>query len=611
MKPSLARVGTIAVTHTALHTKVDGLQRAPQVSAWRKSAHMITPDTVPPPTTATLAELVPTRSLERFWKAFMVARMSVATVLVVLQLLVLMLGTGDHPFSLSLCVLYLLATVATHLRVKPFSRPGNRRWPWIPTLGVDVAVFALLQIQLQGGLNYTLLFGMPVLMAATLGPQRRALATAAGVTLFLLGEASWAAWHLPSDTAPKLLQTAITGTGYFLMSMLAYQLAARLAREEAAAESNQLAARTQAAVNELVIDSMTDGVLVVDAQGNVRAANPSARHMLGDRSGPAPVRFALGARGYCAPLMALVAATYADRQPQQGEIQLEPAPDLKQRLRVRTRPTQPGNEPHLHGAGHSSGRSTGQEPSLCVVFLEDLHELEARVRAEKLAGMGRMSVAVAHEIRNPLSAISQANSLLREDLTDAGQQKLSDMVANHTQRLNRIVDDILNVVRVPGRPASSDAPLIGLDASVHLYLGEWCGQHLCNQRVRCDTGCPGAEVRFDPDHLRRVLVNLLDNAHRYASQAAGAIRVSTRPDAPGWLRLSVWSDGASLDPSIKRHLFEPFFSSESRSSGMGLYLCRELCDRYHAKLDYQRTSLNDTPGNEFFLLIKTAHPHDT
>jgi two-component system sensor histidine kinase PilS (NtrC family) len=552
-------------------------------------------------------ELVPTRSLERFWKAFMVARMSVAIVLVVLQLLVLMLGTGDNPFSLSLCVLYLVATVATHLRIKPFNRPDNRRWPWLPTLGVDVAVFALLQIQLQGGLNYTLLFGMPVLMAATLGPQRRALATAAGITLFLLGEASWLAWQLPSDTAPKLLQTAITGTGYFLMSMLAYQLAARLAREEAASESNQLAARTQAAVNELVIDSMTDGVLVIDALGNVKAANPSARHMLGDLNGPTPARFALATRSYCAPLMGLVAATYADLLPQQAEIQLEPAPDLKQRLRVRTRPTQPADDPAQSGAGQRHNK----EPSLCVVFLEDLHELEARVRAEKLASMGRMSVAVAHEIRNPLSAISQANSLLREDLTDAGQQKLSDMVTNHTQRLNRIVDDILNVVRVPGRPASADAPLIGLDASVHLYLSEWCGQHQCNPRVRCETGCPGVEVRFDPDHLRRVMVNLLDNAHRYASQSAGAIRLTTRPDAPGWLRLSVWSDGTSLDPSIRRHLFEPFFSSESRSSGMGLYLCRELCDRYHARLDYQRTPQSDTPGNEFFLLIQTAPPNDT
>jgi two-component system sensor histidine kinase PilS (NtrC family) len=180
------------------------------------------------------------------------------------------------------------------------------------------------------------------------------------------------------------------------------------------------------------------------------------------------------------------------------------------------------------------------------------------------------------------------------------------MVANHALRLNRIVDDILNVVRVPGRDAVALAPLVELDASVHHYLDEWCGQHRCDLRVRCETGCPQSLVRFDPEHLRRVLVNLLDNAHRYASQAAGAIRIGTRPDAAGWLRLSVWSDGAQLDASIRRHLFEPFFSSESRSSGMGLYLCRELCERYHATLDYQRTAQGDQMGNEFFLLIPTV-----
>jgi two-component system sensor histidine kinase PilS (NtrC family) len=113
-------------------------------------------------------------------------------------------------------------------------------------------------------------------------------------------------------------------------------------------------------------------------------------------------------------------------------------------------------------------------------------------------------------------------------------------------------------------------------------------------------------VCFDTEHLRRVLVNLLDNASRYASQAAGAIRVGTRTETDGQLTLSVWSDGAPLEPSVKRHLFEPFFSSESRSSGMGLYLCRELCDRYQARLDYRRVANQGQPGNEFFVTIPPA-----
>jgi len=103
-----------------------------------------------------------------------------------------------------------------------------------------------------------------------------------------------------------------------------------------------------------------------------------------------------------------------------------------------------------------------------------------------------------------------------------------------------------------------------------------------------------------------VLVNLLDNASRYATHADGAVRVSTLPDTPGWLRLSVWSDGSALEQSVRRHRFEPFFSSESRSSGMGLYLCRELCERYRAQLNYQRSERDSRAGNDFFVRIPLA-----
>jgi two-component system sensor histidine kinase PilS (NtrC family) len=113
-------------------------------------------------------------------------------------------------------------------------------------------------------------------------------------------------------------------------------------------------------------------------------------------------------------------------------------------------------------------------------------------------------------------------------------------------------------------------------------------------------------VQFDPEHLRRVMVNLLDNASRYASTADGAVRVSTQPDTSGWLRLSVWSDGSALEHSVRRHLFEPFFSSESRSSGMGLYLCRELCERYRTQLNYQRSERDGHSGNDFFLRLPLA-----
>jgi two-component system, NtrC family, sensor histidine kinase PilS len=529
----------------------------------------------------------------RLWLVFMRARMAVAIVLLALQLSVVALGGTTIGLGVVLCALHLVAATATRLASPPDPLRLPGRWPWLTTVGLDLAVFATLQALQTGGLNYTLLFALPVLMAAVLGPQRRALATAACVTLFLLADAGWAAWIAREDAGPRFFQPAITGTAFFLVALLAHQLSVRLAREAALAHNSQMAARTQAMVNELVIETMGDGVLVVNERGQVLTANPAAQHMLGGQTGDAPAGFLMASIPHTQPLADLVQATFTQRSPQLSEIQLEPTRELRRRLRVRSRLT-PQETPAAHA------------PSLCVLFLEDLHELEARVRTEKLAGMGRMSVAVAHEIRNPLTAISQANALLLEDLQDPQLLRLAEMIATHTQRLNRVVDDVLNVVRVPGQRVPVDAEPVVLDEVVSAVLGEWCQQHNLSLRVQWLPGCGDARTRFDPEHLRRVLVNLLDNANRYASKANGALRVSTQHDSTAWLRLSVWSDGIALEHSVRQHLFEPFFSSESRSSGMGLYLCRELCERYRAELSYQRSERGAESGNDFFLRLPLA-----
>lgn len=557
---------------TAVHTKAD---------IWSASTHGIARTAGP---------------LDRFWVVFMRARLAVAAVLLALQVFVLVLGnTGTWP-GLLLCGVHMAATVTSWLTPGPQGQQLQRRWWWLATVGWDMAVFAGLQVLQKGGLNYTLLFALPVLMTAILGSQRRALATAATVTLFLLADAGLAGWGTKDDITARFFQTAITSTAFFLVALLAHQLALRLAREMALSHKSQLVARTQALVNELVIESMNDGVLVVNSLGTVLTANPAARQMLGDTAGDAPVSFGLATRPHAQGLADLVLASFTQQNPQRGEATLEPTKDLRRRLRVRCSLTHTEkNAPHSE--------------RLCVVFLEDLYELEARVRTEKLAGMGRMSVAVAHEIRNPLSAIAQANALLLEDLQDPQNLRLAQMVATNTQRLNRVVEDVLNVARVPGQLAPADTPSIRLDAAVGNILDEWCQQHGGGNRVRWQPGCGDAPVQFDPEHLRRVMVNLLDNASRYASTADGAVRVGTQPDTPGWLRLSVWSDGSALEHSVRRHLFEPFFSSESRSSGMGLYLCRELCERYRAQLNYQRSERDGQPGNDFFLRLPTVQAH--
>ena len=537
----------------------------------------------------TTEELTSDSAFARLWRGFMTARVAIAVVLLsLLSLLFLLAPTLNvSRWLIGLCVTYLAAALVVRSYTRPLP-PGSRFDPqWVSTIGVDLLVFSALQFLQAGGINYAPLFALPVLMGSVLGSALLALGTAAGVALLLLTEAWVLTLNAPAEMTAHFPQAGLTGIGYFALAFLANQLSARLAREERAARRGQQAARIQAHVNQLVIESLADGVLVVDAKGRVHTANPAARVLLGLGGEPGDASFELGERPAWQPMMALARRTFGQRSAQRGEVALEEAGDSVRRMHVRTRLT-----PHDHHA-----------QSLCVMFMEDLREMEARLRTEKLAAMGRMSAAVAHEIRNPLAAITQANALMEEDLREPALQQLSSLVRKNAQRLGQIVDEILDISRVqhrgPGAP-----PLLDLDAAVEAACSDWALQSQSAGRLQLALQAPGARVPFDADHLRRILVNLLDNAMRYAGDQPDSIRVATRETA-GQAGLQVWSDGAPLEPTVQRHLFEPFFSSESRSSGLGLYICRELCERHGAVTGYRRAVSglggNAREGNEFFV----------
>ena len=528
----------------------------------------------------------------RLWLGFATARVAIG-----LSLLLLLAGSrllGPQPVSVwlvGLCGAYLAAALAVRL----FSRPpqaGVAFDPqWVSSIGVDLLVFSCLQFLQAGGIYYAPLFAVPVLMASILGSSVLALGTAAAVALLLLAEAWVLALQAPVDLAQRFLQAGLSGIGFFALAFLAHQLALRLAREEEAAAKGRRAALMQIRVNQLVIETLADGVLVVDLSGQVQTANPAARELLGTG---ARQRRPLLAQPAWAPLAQMAQRTFETGEPQSSDVAL-PDGDTVRRMFVRTR---------LAAAGDQPG------DSLCVVFMQDLREMEARLRTEKLAAMGRMSTAVAHEIRNPLAAISQANELLEETLQDKGQRQLSELVRQNAQRLSRIVDEILDVARVQHTTAAPGTGRPPFDPSVRACCQDWTGQNPVGERLVLTLDAAGQHIAFEPDHLRRVLVNLLDNASRYASAAPGAIQVETAVDG-GAPVLTVWSDGAALEPAVERHLFEPFFSSESRSSGLGLYICRELCERHGASIGYRRGPSprgDGREGNAFFVAFRTTQP---
>ncbi|MBV8619787.1 MAG: PAS domain-containing sensor histidine kinase [Curvibacter sp.] len=534
----------------------------------------------PMPGEAGSAPAAQDRTTGRVWHGFLTARLMVATALLLLQLLSHLLSQAATPWVLALDAAYLAVTLAARLLAteRPPSPAIGRQW--VPTLGLDLLVFSVLQWTQPGNMNYTPLLAMPVLMAATLGSRRLTLFTAASSTLVLLAQAWSLHLHGVGDQAPLFMQAGLTGTAYFLLGLLVNHLAQRLAREEMLSQSSRMAARVQAQVNAMVIDSLTEGLLVLDANESVRALNPAARQLLGPTALDSADSFQLGEVPAWRPLRQLVRETFRQGSGQSADVHLPMGELGTARLHLRTQLTA------------SSDPLAG---NLCVMFLHDLREMEARLRTEKLAAMGRMSAAVAHEIRNPLAAITQANGLLEEDVQDPGQRRLILMVQQNAQRLARIVEDVLDIARVEHqRPPDPDEAL-ELDPAVADTCREWLAQDR-GRRLQADLDSGDVHVAFDADHLRRVLVNLLDNAQRYMGPHGDSLQVSTRVGSQGLASVQVWSDGQPMEPSVQRHLFEPFFSSESRSSGLGLYICRQLCERHGASIDYQRCSAPTARG---------------
>jgi two-component system sensor histidine kinase PilS (NtrC family) len=555
---------------------------------WPNSTHTPAPEAPDQP-----------REFERLWRGFMTARTTLGLVLALLQAGMLVLVPQQGAAPLAICTAYFAAALGVRLTARPQQLRQALDAQWLGTVGVDLLAFTALQLLQGGAINYTPLFALPVLMVSVLGSMLLALATAASVTLLLFLHAAWLATQPGGDFSGPAMQAALTGTWCFAISFIASQLATRLASMELRAQRNQLAATEQRQVNELVIQSLTDGVLVVDQHGQVRSANPAALRLL-DAAAPLSRLNLSGRPGWLA-LMQLIEASFAGQAPPQLDLTLGAPDHNSRRLRVRTQLTRPG-------------RSDAQ--GLCVLFMQDQREIQARIRAEKLAGMGRMSAAVAHEIRNPLAAITQANALLTEDLQDPAQQRLAQMVQQNALRLETIVKDVLHLAHAGGPESEEPAQPLELIQATERICRDWANQHGATRDLTLTLAREVQWVSFDAEHLRRVLINLLDNAQRYASRQPGCIRVSVdvsgaKPSEPA-ASLRVWSDGNALEPSVEQHLFEPFFSSESRSSGLGLYICRELCESHGASIGYERRAQNldaaPVTGNEFNVLFKTASP---
>ncbi|MEW5862953.1 MAG: ATP-binding protein [Pseudomonadota bacterium] len=420
---------------------------------------------------------------------------------------------------------------------------------------LDVAALTVLMYAsggLRSGLGAMLLISL--IGAALLAPRRLALGYAALAAIALLLEQS--VWVLQFD-APEasFLQPGLLAIGCFASAGVTGWLVQRVSASERLARQRERELALQMRVNQLVIEDMQDGVLVLDAAGRVLQHNPSALRLLGVQ----------GLRG--SELVRIApAAAEGWRRWRAGSGAKQADIELRGRgLRLRM-------------------MEAGADEDLTVMFVEDTTRALEEARQHKLAALGRLTANLAHEIRNPLSAISHAAELLGE--SGAERERLCRIIADNTRRLERLVADVLQLNR---RDRASDE---------RIELAEWLRQFVeefamseavPRERIAVEIARP-VRVRFDREHLRQVLWNLLRNAVRYARPALGCVRIVVGAFA-GQVEVSVLDNGPGVPRERVGQLFEPFFTTDRKGTGLGLYIARELCAANRAALEY-------VPGGE-------------
>ena len=221
-----------------------------------------------------------------------------------------------------------------------------------------------------------------------------------------------------------------------------------------------------------------------------------------------------------------------------------------------------------------------------LVFLEDPRLQAERVQDVKLAALGRLTASIAHEVRNPLAALSHANQLLAEsDRLGADEQRFTRIIDTNVARVDAIVDSVLAL----GRPGAGRATRVDLDAFLRDAVDEFARANIAAEvtHASLDREVP---VRVDPTHLHQILTNLLANAARHGASADGVARIAVRCQRlPGGEAIVEVEDaGPGVPDQVALHIFEPFYSGSARGTGLGLFIARELCAANRATLALER-----------------------
>jgi two-component system sensor histidine kinase PilS (NtrC family) len=517
-----------------------------------------------------LEAAVPADTSELSWRVLSVLnffRILVASALIALFYLIArprVLGGENSMLFLLVGFTYLMASIASIYTL-------SRRMPafTIQVIGqllVDVvAITALMHASggIQSGLGNLLLVSVGA--ASLTVTTRTAAMFAALAALVVLFEQSLS--QLQGITsASDYTATGLLGATLFVIALATQPLARRIRESEALAAQRGVDLENLAELNDYVIQNLRESIVVIDGQDRIRLMNESAAKLL---SGGA-VTVGRSLRELSPELQEHVFAWRDDPSAAQDAALSFPAHDGSTLI-----------TPHLAPLGR-------KRPAAVLIFLEDASLFAERVQQEKLAALGRLTASIAHEIRNPVGAMSHAGQLLGECATLGEQERrLTAIIHKNADRISTIVENVLQL----SRRDQTRPERLTLAAWLQEFMAEFRATHeLAEGELIVTELEPNLEVQMDPSHLHQILWNLCDNSLKYAGEQPSGCLVelrSARVSASGRPLLEVADRGPGIDEALRERIFEPFVTTTRGGTGLGLFIARQLCESNGASLRYE------------------------
>lgn len=541
------------------------------------------------------AKLYNLQELMRVYTYYRLVLGCILLILLRLEFAPKVLGNQSPTLFFYLCTFYTCINFVTLFLIRKQELLNNQKFPFFSLL-IDILTVGGL-MHLSGGpltgMGYLLL--VSIAAGGMMLRGRTVIFLAAITTVVVIGEGLYRYFFLKEESR-SLFASALLGTLSFITAIAFHYFSQKIRTSEIASREQAEHIAHLQRLAQLILERMRTGIMVLNNQQDIELYNKAAMRLL-------------------------------DLPAEKDEIRhLSQLPELFNKWRS-WEEGHPDHTPLLSLPKHVTSEikvnfaqlepGTGTE---LLVFLEDVRALHQQAQQLKLASLGRLTASIAHEIRNPLGAISHASQLLgeSENLLET-DKRLLEIVQNHSKRVNLIIENILQL----SRRRASQPELVNLFQWIPHFIQEYKNSLKNGEDIRIefleknlgllqftgefdDQARDQLQAKFDTSQLQQVLTNLCDNGLRYSRYQAGqaALRIETGTDnlqQQPYIR--VIDFGPGIKPETAQHLFEPFFTTENTGSGLGLYICKELCEANQAFINYQFTA-----EGESCFHIQLSHP---